>query len=127
MILGKLSQESHDEIKRHENYELMNGNKDPLTLWKAIKELHMVSTTSRVESVIKASSRYNYASCKQGAFENIITYKERFDFALQAYKANKNPTMLEKVVAMEFFHGLDDGRYRDFKVECMNDRKIKRK
>ena len=71
-ILLKLSQESIDEVRRHKNYSTFNTEKDPVELWKAVKELHLVSTTSKVEGAVKASSRQNYSTCKQSAYESII-------------------------------------------------------
>ena len=121
MILLKLSQESIDEVRRHKDYCKFNTDKDPVELWKAIKELHLVSTTSKVEGAIKASSRYNYANCGQSAYESIISYKERFDYALEAYDANGNPKMSDEDIAMDFLNGLDPARYDDFKVEVIND------
>jgi hypothetical protein len=79
MIEGKLSVESLDEVKRHENYETFHIEKDPLELWKAVKEIHLVSTTCNVEGVVKKTARDSYNRCHQGAYESIISYKERFD------------------------------------------------
>jgi hypothetical protein len=52
---------------------------------------------------------------QQGPYESIITYKERFDVALRAYVEQENAELLEPDVAMDFFDGLDNGRYADFK------------
>ena len=52
MIESKLSVESFDEVKRHEQYETFNGDKDPLELWKAVKEIHLVSTTCNVVGLL---------------------------------------------------------------------------
>lgn len=57
---------------------------------------------------------------RQGPFESIITYKERFTIALKAYKDQGNPEMDEKDIAMDFFRGLDNVRYASFKTEIMN-------
>ena len=121
MIWGKLSRESIDEIKRHENYAVFNVTKDPLLLWAAIIELHRVATVSKVQSVVRQSARAAYYGCCQGAYESIIAYKERFDSALEAYNANGNPRLNEEDVAMDFMKGLDNERYDDFKVELIND------
>ena len=47
-ILGKLSTESMDELKRHEDYEVFNIEKDPLMLWLAITMIHQVASVSNV-------------------------------------------------------------------------------
>jgi hypothetical protein len=121
LIWGKLSTESVDEIKRHEDYVEFATEKDPLALWLAIQETHQVATSSKVAAVVKKASRDAYLRCKQGAFESIIAYKERFDASHEAYKANDNPKMKPEDVAMDFMNGLDDARYADFKVEIIND------
>jgi hypothetical protein len=62
---------------------------------------------------------------KQGAFESIITYKERYNDALKAYHDHGNPTKDGAEQAMDFFDGLDNGRYPDFKVQYLNGLQIK--
>ena len=121
MILGKLSPESMDELKRHENYEEFNRLKDPLMLWLAIVMIHQVASVSKVASVVKKAARDNYASMRQGQYETIITYKERFDAAVEAYNDMENPEMSDRDIAMDFLNGLDDNRYAEFKVEIIND------
>ena len=51
-IWMKMSKESVDELKRHENYDSFDNSKDPLELWKAVKELHMTTTGSKLEVII---------------------------------------------------------------------------
>ena len=57
---------------------------------------------------------------RQGAFENIITYKERFNAALKGYNDQGNPEMSEKDIATDFFRGLDNARYAGFKKDILN-------
>ncbi len=121
MILGKLSTESMDELKRHEDYEDFNREKDPLMLWLAITMIHQVASVSKVASVVKKAARDKYASMRQGQFETIITFKERFDAAVEAYNDMGNPEMSDGDIAMDFLNGLDDNRYAEFKVEIIND------
>jgi len=42
-ITSKLSAESEDELKRHTSYKTIDDDKDPLELWKALEELHLVT------------------------------------------------------------------------------------
>jgi hypothetical protein len=121
MILGKLSTESIDEFKRREDYEDINTEKDPLMLWLAITMIHQVASVSKVASVVKNAARDKYASMHQGQYETIITYKERFDAAVEAYNDMENPEMSDRDIAMDFLNGLDDNRYAEFKVEIIND------
>ena len=120
-MLSKMSTESMDELKRHEDYEDFNREKDPLMLWLAITMIHQVASVSKVASVVKKAARDKYASMRQGQFETIITYKERFDAAVEAYNDMENPEMRDADIAMDFLNGLDDNRYAEFKVEIVND------
>ena len=63
-ILSKLTVENVDQIKRHNKFKKFDDDKSPLHLWMAIKEVHIVTTMSKVESRIKA--RDEYYACKQG-------------------------------------------------------------
>ena len=87
MILGRLSVESIDELKRHQAYDKFNRTKDPLMLWLAITLLHQVASVSKVASVVKKAARDNYGSMRQGQFETIIPFKERFDAAVAWIRA----------------------------------------
>ena len=78
-ILSKLSTESLDELKRDSDYEVINNSVDPLLLWKAIKRLHIVSTSSKVEQVMKRKAREEYQTCKQGTFESLVEFKACFN------------------------------------------------
>jgi hypothetical protein len=89
-------------------------------LWPIFEETHKVNTVSKVQSVTKKAARATYQKMRQGAFQSIINYKERFNAALKGYKEQKNPKMEEKDIAMDFFEGLDNARYASFKTEIMN-------
>ena len=120
-MVDHLSHESMDAVKLLDEYELMNRTKDPLLLWLAIKQTHKVSTNSSVSTVVRAEARKRYKDAKQGAYESIVTYKERFDHLLEAYKDMNNAEMNEEDIAMDFFEGLDDTRYGEFKTSYLND------
>jgi len=64
LILQYLSDESLEEIKRSDKFEKIDEETDPLGLWQTMR---------------------------QGPFESIITYKERFTIALKAYNDQGNP------------------------------------
>jgi hypothetical protein len=120
MIWQYLSQESKEEVKRSADYEIIKNTRDAQGLWQVIKETHKVFTISRIVAVIKKSARKEYQLMQQGPYESIITYKERFDVALRAYVEQENAELLEPDVAMDFFDGLDNGRYADFKKSILN-------
>jgi hypothetical protein len=115
MIWQYLSQESKEEVKRNADYEIIKNTRDAQGLWQIIEETHKVFTISRIAAVIKKTARKEYQLMQQGPYESIITYKERFDVALRAYVEQENAELLEPDVAMDFFDGLDNGRYADFK------------
>ena len=108
LIYQYLSEESHEEIKRSDKFETIDKATDPLGLWLLVEETHEVNTISKVEAVTKMAAWSTYQTMRQGAFESIITYKERFNAALKGYNDQKNPEMSEKDVAMDFFRGLDN-------------------
>jgi hypothetical protein len=70
---------------------------------------------------VKKAARDTYNATAQGAYETIISYKQRFDAAWEAYRDMENPEMDETDVALDFLHGFDDTRYADFKVSLLND------
>jgi hypothetical protein len=97
---------------------------DPEKLWKAIIEMHKVDCVSSVDAVKELAARKAYQSIKQGAFETLAQYSERFRDTYRAYKATKDPAspimIKEPDQAMEFFHGLDESKYGEFKVHVKN-------
>jgi hypothetical protein len=120
-LLSKLSKESVDELNGHKNWSTIEASRDPLSLWKIIKECHQTLTTSKVTSVIKKTAREEYASCRQGAYESIVDYKRRFEARLDAYKASGNQEPTAEDIGMDFLYGLDNSRYAEFKAEIIND------
>ena len=50
----------------------------------------------------------------------MITYCERFDAATKSYKDRGNASMTDQDVAMDFWDGLDPGRYSQFKTDIKN-------
>jgi hypothetical protein len=120
-IMSKISKESLDEISRDKAFKQLELDRDPLDLWLMLKKMHMVSTVSKVETVIKKTARDDYRKCTQGEFESIVDYKRRFDARLETYKASGNQPLDDKDIAMDFMYGLDNSRYAKFKAEIVND------
>ena len=46
------------------------------------------------------AARNEYRACKQGGFESLITYRERFDAATKSYKDQGNASMTDQDVAI---------------------------
>jgi len=91
LILQYLGDESLEEIKRSDKFEKIDEETDPLGLWLLVEETHKVNSISKVEAVTKQAARSTYQTMRQGPFESIITYKERFTIALKAYNDQGNP------------------------------------
>jgi hypothetical protein len=69
-------------------------------------------------------ARAAYQQIKQGPFESLAQFIERFRETYQSYKntlMSTNPVNIdEKEQAMDFFHALDAGRYGAFKTSMLN-------
>mmetsp|Transcript_8044 Transcript_8044/g.11715 ORF Transcript_8044/g.11715 Transcript_8044/m.11715 type:complete len:223 (+) Transcript_8044:1626-2294(+) len=91
LITQYLSAESRDEIKRQEGYEAIDKAADPEGLWQLVEETHKINSISKVEAVTRLAAQDTYYGMRQGAYESIITYKERFDNAKKAYEDQDNP------------------------------------
>lgn len=83
LILQDLSDESLKEIKRPDKFEEIDKAIDPLGLWLLVEEMHKVNTISKVEAMTRLAARTTYQTMRQGPFDSIITYKERFNAALK--------------------------------------------
>ena len=90
-LLSKLSKESLDELNRNESYEQVERTVCPLSLWKVIKSIHLVTTPSRIDVVVRRRAYDDYSRCRQGAFESISDFKHRHDMVYEAYVDQGNP------------------------------------
>jgi len=120
-ILSRLSNESMDEVKRHEDFNDFNSTKDPLELWLAVKQIHRVDTNSLVQEFRKKSARDKYHRISQGQYESLVKYKARFDAAYETYVELANLELDDADVAMDFLHSLDPNRYGAFVSDIVND------
>jgi len=66
-----------------------------------------------------------YRNVRQGGYESITTYKERFDNALAIYQEQQNVQLEDEDIAMNFFSGLDNGHYAEFKATYLNGLTVK--
>ncbi len=115
-----LSAESMDEVKNEGNYTKFNDDKDPEGLWQAIVKTHGVNSISKVPEVLKRAARKEYQMLRQGGYESLIVYREKFEAALKTYKDQGNAVLDPKDSAMDFFDGLDPARYAQFKTDIHN-------
>ena len=115
-----LSVGSIEEIKQHKDFAKFSVEKDPVALWKAIVETHRVDGISKVPAIMKSDARDVYQSCKQGGFESLVTYRERFDAAHKSQEDAGNAAVSAEDQAMDFFKGLDPVRYAEFRTTINN-------
>jgi len=82
LILKYLSDESFDSIQKEAGWSMVEADGDPETLWQLVETKHKVHSASEVEAVVKLAARTQLASCRQGAYESIVTFKQRYNNAL---------------------------------------------
>jgi hypothetical protein len=124
LIWEKMSVESRDEVSQDAAFEEWSTDADPERLWQAIVRTHKIDCVSDVGEIKELAARKAYTGIKQGAFETLAQYSERFH---ETYKGYKNTGTVEapivvapKIQALDFFHGLDPGRYGAFKTNMLN-------
>jgi len=126
LILRHMSPESKDEVAQDPDYDVWNEATDLEKLWQAIVRTHKIDCVTSVDAVKELAARKAYQSIKQGPFETLAQYSEWFRETYRAYKATeKDPVnnlidVKEADQAMDFFHGLDDVKYAEFKQNVKN-------
>jgi hypothetical protein len=83
-------------------------------------ETHKVHSIRRVGLVKKLSARKEYKGMWQGGYESLVSYLERYDAALKMYIDQGNPQIDDMDQAMDFFDGLYNGWYAQFKADIHN-------
>ena len=84
-ILSKMSKESMDELKNHADYETAHVEQSPKVLWILLREIHATNTSTTNSLILKKEAFNQYTSCKQGQYETIADFKERFGYLYQNY------------------------------------------
>jgi hypothetical protein len=80
-----------------------------------------VDCISNVNEVIELSARKAQHSPRQGAFETLVQYSDRFQATYRSYKENcPNVEISEKEQAIDFFRGHNSNRYEAFKANVTN-------
>ena len=120
-ILSKLSRESMDEFKHHEEYDLVSQALSPLGLWIILKEVHSLNSTSTNCIINKREAFQQYASTKMSGFETLYDFKERFEFAYKNYQEMGNTAKDDADIALDFLYGLHTDKYSAFTAEILND------
>jgi hypothetical protein len=78
LIMQHMSIESKDEVAQDPEYENLHAKKDPEKLWKAIVRTHKVDCVSSVTAIQELAARKAYQNIRQGAYETLAQYSERF-------------------------------------------------
>ncbi len=93
-------------------------------MWQAIIKTHKIDCVSNVTAVKELAVKKSYQIIKQGSFESLAQYSERFRDTYRGYKATGTATrpvdIPEAEQALDFFHGLDPARYGTFKTSMLN-------
>ena len=119
-ILSTLSAESEDKIKSDSTYDAFNLEKDPLALFNCINKHHGSGAGHISKEFGKSGARSEYLHIKQMSYESLVAFRTRFDQKLQNYVAYGNDPIKPEDIAMDFFHALDDVRYKPYKIHTMN-------
>jgi hypothetical protein len=120
LIMEHISAESKDAIKTEADYDIWQANKDPEKLWQALEKMHKVDSVSAVSEMVELVARQHYYAIKQGSYETLIQFSERFRATYKACEDNGQGSIPEKTRAMVFFHALDTIRYVELKKQLMN-------
>jgi flagellar basal body rod protein FlgC len=78
LIRQHMSVESRDKVSQQPNYAVWHVKKDPEKLWQGIVKMHKVDCVSNMTEVMTLAARKAYQNIKQGAFEGLSLYSERF-------------------------------------------------
>ena len=119
-IQSKLGIESDNEVRQHARYAAFSREVCPLGLWLAVRETHLVTTTSRDARVIKHNAAQEYGRLRQGAFQSLIDFKRQFNLRYKAYVSLGNDAKDKEDQAIDFLKALDKSRYGEFVVEYLN-------
>jgi hypothetical protein len=124
LICQRMSAESKDEVAKDPDYEVWSDAMDPKKLWQAIVKTHKVGCVSSVDTVKELETGKSYQTIEQDSFETLALYSERFRETYQAYKVTdglaSQIVIKEPDQAMDFFHGLDQAKYGEFKQNVQN-------
>ena len=119
VMWGQLSTESEQVIMQHPRWNVIQERDDPLELWRAIRDTHVVNAVGQ-NQVDRMIAREQYGRLRQQPNENITQFKERTDEAIRAMQSYGVPVPPEEDLASDFINRLDKARYANFQAELMN-------
>jgi hypothetical protein len=80
-----------DAVQKKVGWSSVEADADPDMLWQLIETKHKVHSASKVEAVVKLTARTQLAACRQGDYESIVMFKQRYNNALKSYHDQRNP------------------------------------
>jgi len=79
------------QYRKEAGWSTVEADANPEMIWQLIETKHKVHSASEVEAVVKLVASTQLASCWQGAYESIVTFKQQYNNALKSYHDQKNP------------------------------------
>ena len=125
-ILSLLSADGEEAVRRHINFkEKAEQSKDPLELWRIVKDTHLVPSNNPDEDAVRSRCRAKLAAIKMGELESLAQFKPRYESTYNAYidSGNAVPRPLDQ--AMDFLNALEEARYGEFRRNLLNDKSAK--
>ena len=114
-----MSAESEEKVRQVSNWEEIDQLKDPLLLLKAIKDIHLAAE-SGFNTKDRQKTRLLYSNLQQGDEETLLSFKEKFDHAIDAMEAVGQNIPSSEDQAIDFLTKLNNSRYAPLKVQLEN-------
>ena len=125
-ILSLLSADGEEAVRRHASFkEKAEADKDPLELWRIVKDTHLVPSNNPDEDAVRSRCRAKLAAIKMWEVESLAQFKPRYDSTYNAYVDSGNAVPMALDQAMDFLNALDDVRYGEFRRNLLNDKSAK--
>ena len=99
-------------------WKLFEYNADPLSLLQSIQRTHL-SYSTEFQAGDKAKAREDYSKLRQGATENVMSFRERTEACLECLRAANEPVPSDEALAADFIRRLHS-RFDGFKVHLEN-------
>jgi hypothetical protein len=77
-ILKYLSEKSLEVVRKAKDWDEVEEDVDPERLWEIIVDKHQVHSMSQVAAIVKLEARNQLQNLRQGGFESMISYKQRY-------------------------------------------------
>ena len=119
VIFGQLSAESEQVVRQHDDWELISHRDNPLMLWLAIRDTHVVNAVGQAQ-LDRMTAREQYNRLRMGENESLVHFKERTDEAIRALEAYQVDVLPQEDLAVDFINRLCKHRFAKFQVDLSN-------